>query len=54
VSLVVLKVGGASAGGAAGAVARLRAAGDSVCVVHGAGPQISEEMERRGLEAVGA
>jgi acetylglutamate kinase len=50
VSLVVLKVGGASAGGAAGAVARLRAAGDSVCVVHGAGPQISEEMERRGLE----
>jgi acetylglutamate kinase len=50
VSLVVLKVGGASAGGAADAVARLRAAGMSVCVVHGAGPQISEEMERRGLE----
>jgi len=50
VSLVVLKVGGASAGGAADAVARLRAAGTSVCVVHGAGPQISEEMERRGLE----
>ena len=49
-SLVVLKVGGASAGGAADAVARLRAAGMSVCVVHGAGPQISEEMERRGLE----
>ena len=50
VSLVVLKVGGASAGGAADAVARLRAGGDSVCVVHGAGPQISEEMKRRGLE----
>ena len=49
-SLVVLKVGGASAGGAAEAVARLRAAGTAVCVVHGAGPQISEEMERRGLE----
>ena len=49
-SLVVLKVGGASAGGAADAVARLRAGGDSVCVVHGAGPQISEEMKRRGLD----
>jgi acetylglutamate kinase len=50
VSVVVLKVGGASTGGVAEAVAALRAAGDSVCVVHGAGPQISEEMERRGLE----
>ena len=49
-SVVVLKVGGASAGGAAAAVARLRADGTSVCVVHGAGPQISEEMSRRGLE----
>jgi acetylglutamate kinase len=49
-SLIVLKVGGASAGGAADAVARLRAAGTEVVVVHGAGPQISEEMERRGLE----
>ena len=28
----------------------LHALGDSVCVVHGAGPQISEEMKRRGLE----
>jgi acetylglutamate kinase len=44
---VVLKVGGASAGGVADAVARL---GERVCVVHGAGPQISQEMERRGLE----
>jgi acetylglutamate kinase len=50
VSVVVLKVGGASTGGVAEAVTALRAAGDSVCVVHGAGPQISEEMERRGLE----
>lgn len=49
-SVVVLKVGGASTGGVAEAVATLRAAGDSVCVVHGAGPQISQEMERRGLE----
>jgi acetylglutamate kinase len=49
-SVVVLKVGGASTGGVAEAVAALRAAGDSVCVVHGAGPQISQEMERRGLE----
>jgi acetylglutamate kinase len=44
-SLVVLKVGGASAAGAADAVSGL----DRVCVVHGAGPQISAEMQRRGL-----
>ena len=44
-SLVVLKVGGASAAGAADAVLGL----DRVCVVHGAGPQISAEMQRRGL-----
>jgi len=49
-SVVVLKVGGASTGGVAEAVAQLRAAGHRVCVVHGAGPQISEEMERRGLD----
>jgi acetylglutamate kinase len=48
-SVVVLKVGGASTGGVAEAVAELRAAGTLVCVVHGAGPQISEEMARRGL-----
>ena len=47
---VLLKVGGASTAGVAEAVARLRAAGHAVCVVHGAGPQISEEMARRGLE----
>jgi acetylglutamate kinase len=49
-SVVVLKVGGASTGGVAEAVETLRAAGDSVCVLHGAGPQISQEMERRGLD----
>ena len=48
-SVVVLKVGGASTGGVADAVAALRATGYSVCVVHGAGPQISQEMARRGL-----
>jgi acetylglutamate kinase len=47
---VVLKVGGASAGGAADVVRELRTLGHAVCVVHGAGPQISEEMARRGLE----
>jgi acetylglutamate kinase len=46
----LLKVGGASTGGVAEAVAALVAAGERVCVVHGAGPQISEEMRRRGLE----
>jgi acetylglutamate kinase len=48
VSLVVVKCGGAAAGDAAAGVhelARLHA----VCVVHGAGPQISAEMQRRGL-----
>jgi acetylglutamate kinase len=48
-TVVVLKVGGASTGGVAEAVAALRATGYSVCIVHGAGPQISEEMARRGL-----
>jgi acetylglutamate kinase len=47
---VVLKVGGASTAGVGETVAELRAAGHAVCVVHGAGPQISEEMARRGLE----
>jgi acetylglutamate kinase len=49
-SVVVLKVGGASTGGVADAVAELRATGYAVCVVHGAGPQISEEMTKRGLD----
>ncbi len=45
-SLVVLKCGGAVACESAGAILRLAEAGHDVCVVHGAGPQISEEMER--------
>lgn len=47
--LLVIKVGGAVATSAARHVVQL-AAGHPVCVVHGAGPQISAEMERRGLE----
>ncbi len=47
---VVLKVGGASVAGTANIVRELRTLGHAVCVVHGAGPQISEEMEKRGLE----
>ena len=46
---VVLKVGGASTNGAKAAVAELRALGHSVCVVHGAGPQITQEMQRRSI-----
>ena len=40
---VVLKVGGASIG-------RIDVGEEPTVVVHGAGPQISQEMERRGLE----
>jgi len=47
---VVLKVGGASLAGTADVVRELRTLGHAVCVVHGAGPQISDEMARRGLE----
>ena len=42
-SLVVLKVGGGSVGGIIGPE-------EPTLVVHGAGPQISQEMERRGLQ----
>jgi acetylglutamate kinase len=45
---VVVKVGGAVAAASAEAVLAL-AAHDEVCVVHGAGPQISAEMERAGI-----
>ncbi|HEX4518762.1 MAG TPA: acetylglutamate kinase [Gaiellaceae bacterium] len=47
-TFVVVKVGGAVSGEAAGAVLEL-AATDDVLVVHGAGPQISAEMERAGV-----
>ncbi|HJV29908.1 MAG TPA: hypothetical protein VJ645_05260 [Gaiellaceae bacterium] len=45
---VVVKIGGAVAGDAAPMVLEL-AAEHEVCVVHGAGPQISDEMARHGL-----
>jgi len=47
-STVVVKVGGAVAGDSAAAVLALAGEHD-VCVVHGAGPQISLEMERAGI-----
>ena len=46
---VVVKCGGAVSESAAEFILEL-AATESVVVVHGAGPQISAEMERRGLE----
>ena len=46
---VVLKLGGAVAGDAVGLVRERHAAGDEVVVVHGAGPQITEELHTRGL-----
>jgi acetylglutamate kinase len=46
VSRVVVKLGGAVAETAAAFVADLAASGNDVCVVHGAGAQISDEMER--------
>lgn len=48
-SRVVLKLGGRVAGEAARTALSLRAEGDEVVVVHGAGPQITAEMERRGI-----
>jgi acetylglutamate kinase len=45
---IVLKVGGAVAGEAAALALRL-AATHEVCIVHGAGPQISAELKRAGL-----
>jgi acetylglutamate kinase len=49
VSLVVLKCGGAVACESANTILQLADAGHDVCVVHGAGPQISEEMARFGI-----
>lgn len=48
-SPIVVKCGGAVAESAAELIVEL-AATESVVVVHGAGPQISAEMERRGLD----
>jgi acetylglutamate kinase len=46
---VVVKLGGAVAGSAADRVLDLADAGVEVVVVHGAGPQISAELRRRGI-----
>ena len=48
-SRIVLKLGGRVAADAAGEALALRAEGHDVVVVHGAGPQITAEMERRGI-----
>ena len=44
-----MKVGGAVAAESASRILGLREEGHEVCVVHGAGPQITEEMIRRGI-----
>ena len=49
VSRVVVKLGGAGRGDVARARPRRHAAGDEVVVVHGAGPQITAELEARGI-----
>ena len=46
---VVVKLGGRVAAGSVGEVLERRVAGDEVVVVHGAGPQISAELQARGL-----
>jgi acetylglutamate kinase len=50
VTRVVLKLGGRIAAAAAPRALRLRAAGHEVIVVHGAGPQITDELARRGVQ----
>jgi acetylglutamate kinase len=49
VSRLIVKVGGAVAGESAGRILGLAEEGHQVIVVHGAGPQITEEMRRRGI-----
>jgi len=46
---LVVKVGGAVAGDSTDRILGLREEGHEVVVVHGAGPQITEEMQRRGI-----
>ena len=46
---LIVKVGGAVAGDAASRILGLAEEGHEVIVVHGAGPQITEEMHRRGI-----
>jgi acetylglutamate kinase len=50
VTRVVVKAGGAVASSVARQILDLATSCCKVCVVHGAGPQISAEMRRRGLE----
>jgi acetylglutamate kinase len=49
VALVVVKLGGRVASGSLDVVGDRLRAGDEVVVVHGAGPQISAELEARGI-----
>jgi acetylglutamate kinase len=49
VSRLLVKVGGAVAAGSADRILGLREEGHQVVVVHGAGPQITQEMQRRGI-----
>ena len=46
---LVVKVGGAVAGESASRIVGLAEEGHEVVVVHGAGPQITDEMRRRGI-----
>jgi acetylglutamate kinase len=52
VSLIVLKLGGRVAVEESAQARTLRDRGDEVVVVHGAGPQITAELERRGIKAM--
>jgi acetylglutamate kinase len=52
VTRVVLKLGGRVAADSVELVLERQAAGDEVVVVHGAGPQITRELEARGLKAL--
>jgi acetylglutamate kinase len=49
VSRLLVKVGGSVTRGAPAHLLDLVAAGNEICVVHGAGPQISAELRRRRL-----
>jgi acetylglutamate kinase len=49
VTRLVVKVGGAVAGESADRILGLVEEGHQVCVVHGAGPQITQEMQRRSI-----
>jgi len=49
VTRLVVKVGGAVAAESADRILGLREEGHEVVVVHGAGPQITDEMKRRGI-----